>query len=70
MYSVTLRRCFLHCCHLGFVIRPDVKQKRLADFLDWNLSTLSQASDQTMEGTVVVDGMLQSLVTLQPQTLH
>ncbi|MGH0149315.1 UNVERIFIED_CONTAM: hypothetical protein FKN15_014933 [Acipenser sinensis] len=53
-----------------FVIRPDVKQKRLADFLDWNLSTLSQASYQTMEGTVVVDGMLQSLVTLQPQTLH
>ncbi|RXM37453.1 Tubulin-specific chaperone D [Acipenser ruthenus] len=44
-----------------FVIRPDVKQKRLADFLDWNLSTLSQASYQTMEGTVVVDGMLQSL---------
>ncbi|XP_033896427.2 tubulin-specific chaperone D [Acipenser ruthenus] len=47
-----------------FVIRPDVKQKRLADFLDWNLSTLSQASYQTMEGTVVVDGMLQSLAQL------
>ncbi|XP_028674483.2 tubulin-specific chaperone D [Erpetoichthys calabaricus] len=46
------------------VIRPDVKQKRLADFLDWNLSTFAQASYQTMEGTIIMDGMLQSLAQL------
>uniref|UniRef100_A0A8C0GPQ0 Tubulin-specific chaperone D n=1 Tax=Chelonoidis abingdonii TaxID=106734 RepID=A0A8C0GPQ0_CHEAB len=45
-----------------FIIRPDVKQKRMADFLDWALSTLSNSSFQTMEGTVVMDGMLQALV--------
>ncbi|XP_043924058.1 tubulin-specific chaperone D [Protopterus annectens] len=47
-----------------FVTRPDVKQKRLADFLDWTLSTLSQSSYQTMEGIIVIDGMLQSLAQL------
>uniref|UniRef100_A0A8C0GYW6 Tubulin-specific chaperone D n=1 Tax=Chelonoidis abingdonii TaxID=106734 RepID=A0A8C0GYW6_CHEAB len=47
-----------------FIIRPDVKQKRMADFLDWALSTLSNSSFQTMEGTVVMDGMLQALAQL------
>ncbi|XP_031432213.1 tubulin-specific chaperone D [Clupea harengus] len=47
-----------------FVTRPDVKQRRLGDFLDWNLTTVSQASDLTMEGTVVLDGTLQSLAQL------
>uniref|UniRef100_A0A8C3XTC1 Tubulin-specific chaperone D n=1 Tax=Chelydra serpentina TaxID=8475 RepID=A0A8C3XTC1_CHESE len=45
-----------------FITRPDVKQKRMADFLDWALSTLSKSSFQTMEGTIVMDGMLQALV--------
>ncbi|KAI4896654.1 hypothetical protein NFI96_012703, partial [Prochilodus magdalenae] len=47
-----------------FVTRPDVKQKRLGDFLDWTLTTISQASDLTMEGTVALDGALQSLAQL------
>uniref|UniRef100_A0AAR2JC99 Tubulin-specific chaperone D n=1 Tax=Pygocentrus nattereri TaxID=42514 RepID=A0AAR2JC99_PYGNA len=42
----------------------DVKQKRLGDFLDWTLTTISQASDLTMEGTVTLDGALQSLAQL------
>ncbi|XP_074975458.1 tubulin-specific chaperone D isoform X4 [Caretta caretta] len=47
-----------------FITRPDVKQKRMADFLDWALSTLSKSSFQTMEGTIVMDGMLQALAQL------
>lgn len=46
-----------------FVTRPDVKEKRLPDFLDWILTSLSKA-DQTMEGMVVIDGMLQALAQL------
>lgn len=45
-----------------FIVRPDVKQSRMADFLDWVLSMLSKSSSQTMEGTVIVNGMLQALV--------
>ncbi|KAG7460255.1 hypothetical protein MATL_G00219380 [Megalops atlanticus] len=47
-----------------FVTRPDVKLRRLGDFLDWSLAMLSQANDLTMEGTVVLDGVLQSLAQL------
>ncbi|XP_064378527.1 tubulin-specific chaperone D [Dromaius novaehollandiae] len=47
-----------------FIARPDVRQKRMADFLDWTLSMLSKSSFQTMEGTVVVNGMLQALAQL------
>ncbi|XP_066474680.1 tubulin-specific chaperone D [Tiliqua scincoides] len=47
-----------------FITRPDVKQKRMADFLDWTLSTLSKSSFQTIEGTIVIDGMLQALAQL------
>ncbi|XP_053149234.1 tubulin-specific chaperone D [Hemicordylus capensis] len=47
-----------------FITRPDVKQKRMADFLDWTLSTLSKSSFHTMEGTIVMDGMLQALAQL------
>uniref|UniRef100_UPI00398F11B9 tubulin-specific chaperone D n=1 Tax=Pristiophorus japonicus TaxID=55135 RepID=UPI00398F11B9 len=46
-----------------FVTRPDVKEKRLPDFLDWALTSLSKAN-QTMEGMVVIDGMLQALAQL------
>uniref|UniRef100_A0A6I8PQA5 Tubulin-specific chaperone D n=1 Tax=Ornithorhynchus anatinus TaxID=9258 RepID=A0A6I8PQA5_ORNAN len=46
-----------------FITRPDVKQKKMADFLDWTLSTLSKTSFQTMEGTIIMDGMLQALVS-------
>ncbi|KAL4659227.1 tubulin-specific chaperone D [Arapaima gigas] len=47
-----------------FVTRPDVKQKRLGDFLDWSLTLVSQTDDLTMDGTVVLDGVLQSLAQL------
>ncbi|XP_076122630.1 tubulin-specific chaperone D [Alosa pseudoharengus] len=47
-----------------FVTRPDVKQKRLGDFLDWTLTTVSQANDLTMEGTIILDGALQNLCQL------
>ncbi|KAM6469790.1 tubulin-specific chaperone D isoform 2-T3 [Liasis olivaceus] len=47
-----------------FITRPDVRQKRMADFLDWTLSTLSKSSFQTIEGTIVMDGMLQALAQL------
>uniref|UniRef100_A0A5F8HJD6 Tubulin-specific chaperone D n=1 Tax=Monodelphis domestica TaxID=13616 RepID=A0A5F8HJD6_MONDO len=44
-----------------FITRPDVKKKKMADFLDWTLLTLSKSSFQTMEGTIIMDGMLQAL---------
>ncbi|MCI4391794.1 hypothetical protein PGIGA_G00138510 [Pangasianodon gigas] len=50
-----------------FVTRPDVKQKRLGDFLDWTLSTISLSSDLSVsghQGTVALDGALQSLAQL------
>ncbi|XP_062448054.1 tubulin-specific chaperone D isoform X2 [Rhea pennata] len=47
-----------------FITRPDVRQKRMPVFLDWTLSMLSKSSFQTMEGTVVVNGMLQALAQL------
>uniref|UniRef100_A0AAY4BM32 Tubulin-specific chaperone D n=1 Tax=Denticeps clupeoides TaxID=299321 RepID=A0AAY4BM32_9TELE len=47
-----------------FVTRPDVKQKRLGDFLDWSLTTITLTSDLTMQGTFLLDGILQSLAQL------
>ncbi|KAG7242810.1 hypothetical protein INR49_018065 [Caranx melampygus] len=47
-----------------FMTRPDVKQKRLGDFLDWSLTTISQTSDQSMRDIMVLDGTLQSLAKL------
>ncbi|XP_064531752.1 tubulin-specific chaperone D [Pseudopipra pipra] len=47
-----------------FIVRPDVRQSRMAEFLDWVLSMLSRSSSQTMEGTVIVNGMLQALAQL------
>ncbi|NWU62501.1 TBCD protein, partial [Pterocles burchelli] len=47
-----------------FIVRLDVRQKRMADFLDWTLSMLSKSSFKTMEGTVVINGMLQALAQL------
>uniref|UniRef100_A0A672ZPE7 Tubulin-specific chaperone D n=1 Tax=Sphaeramia orbicularis TaxID=375764 RepID=A0A672ZPE7_9TELE len=46
-----------------FMTRPDVKQKRLGDFLDWSLMTITQTNDQSMTDIMVLDGALQSLVT-------
>lgn len=47
-----------------FITRPDVKQKRMADFLDWCLSTLSHSSYLTIEGRNAMDGILQALAQL------
>uniref|UniRef100_A0A8C5WFX2 Tubulin-specific chaperone D n=1 Tax=Leptobrachium leishanense TaxID=445787 RepID=A0A8C5WFX2_9ANUR len=47
-----------------FVTRPDVKLKRMADFLDWTLSTLSRATYLSMEGIFTMDGMLQALAQI------
>ncbi|XP_030591993.1 tubulin-specific chaperone D isoform X1 [Archocentrus centrarchus] len=47
-----------------FMTRPDVKQKRLGDFLDWSLTTISQSDDHSLRNIVVLDGTLQSLAKL------
>lgn len=49
-----------------FVTRPDVKQKKMASFLDWSLCTLACSSFQTIEGVIAMDGMLQALVNTVP----
>lgn len=60
-------------CHLAclfpsgrFVTRPDVKQKKMAGFLDWSLHTLARSSFQTIEGVIAMDGTLQALVNTAP----
>lgn len=54
--------------------RPDVIQKRLGDFLDWSLTTISQTDDQSTRDIMLLDGALQSLVntliTLKPVVLR
>lgn len=47
-----------------FITRPDVRQKVMADFLDWSLCTLARASFQTIEGVIAMDGTLQALVSM------
>ncbi|XP_051796853.1 tubulin-specific chaperone D isoform X1 [Acanthochromis polyacanthus] len=47
-----------------FMTRPDVKQKRLGDFLDWSLTTVSQTNDRSISDIKVLDGVLQSLAKL------
>lgn len=49
-----------------FVTRPDVKQKKMAGFLDWSLHTLTRSSFQTIEGVIAMDGTLQALVNIAP----
>lgn len=53
-----------------FMTRPDVKQKRLGDFLDWSLTTISQTNDQSMRDIMVLDGALQSLVNTHTPRSH
>ncbi|XP_074200185.1 tubulin-specific chaperone D isoform X2 [Camelus bactrianus] len=47
-----------------FVTRPDVKQKKMAGFLDWSLCTLANSSFQTIEGVIAMDGTLQALAQI------
>ncbi|XP_055448634.1 tubulin-specific chaperone D isoform X2 [Psammomys obesus] len=47
-----------------FITRPDVKQRKMASFLDWSLCTLAHSSFQTIEGVIAMDGMLQALAQI------
>ncbi|XP_040606163.1 tubulin-specific chaperone D [Mesocricetus auratus] len=46
------------------IIRPDVKQRKMASFLDWSLCTLANSSFQTIDGVIAMDGMLQALAQI------
>lgn len=56
------------CVPCRFITRPDVKQRKMASFLDWSLCTLARSSFQTIEGVIAMDGMLQALVSSAPGT--
>jgi hypothetical protein len=45
-----------------FITRPDVKQRKMDDFLDWSLCTLARSSFETIDGIITMDGTLQALV--------
>ncbi|XP_010617003.1 tubulin-specific chaperone D [Fukomys damarensis] len=47
-----------------FITRPDVKQRKMASFLDWSLSTLSCSSFHAINGVIAMDGMLQALAQI------
>ncbi|KAM6175778.1 tubulin-specific chaperone D isoform 2-T2 [Erethizon dorsatum] len=47
-----------------FITRPDVKQRKMAGFLDWSLSTLARASFHTIDGVIAMDGTLQALAQI------
>ncbi|XP_060027662.1 tubulin-specific chaperone D isoform X2 [Erinaceus europaeus] len=47
-----------------FVTRPDVREKKMACFLDWSLCTLAHSSFQTIEGVIAMDGTLQALAQI------
>ncbi|XP_075418553.1 tubulin-specific chaperone D isoform X2 [Tenrec ecaudatus] len=47
-----------------FITRPDVKQKKMAAFLDWTLRMLAHSSFQTIEGIITMDGVLQALAQI------
>ncbi|XP_022379305.1 tubulin-specific chaperone D isoform X2 [Enhydra lutris kenyoni] len=47
-----------------FVTRPDVRQEKMAGFLDWSLHTLARSSFQTIEGVIAMDGTLQALAQI------
>uniref|UniRef100_A0A3Q3D9M6 Tubulin-specific chaperone D n=1 Tax=Hippocampus comes TaxID=109280 RepID=A0A3Q3D9M6_HIPCM len=49
---------------VSFMTRPDVLKRRLGDFLDWSLTTISQNNDQSLDSIRVLDGALQSLAML------
>ncbi|KAM5272695.1 tubulin-specific chaperone D [Ctenodactylus gundi] len=44
-----------------FITRPDVKQSKMAGFLDWSLGTLARSSFQTIDGVIAMNGVLQAL---------
>uniref|UniRef100_A0A2I2Z5E0 Tubulin-specific chaperone D n=1 Tax=Gorilla gorilla gorilla TaxID=9595 RepID=A0A2I2Z5E0_GORGO len=47
-----------------FITRPDVKQSKMAEFLDWSLCNLARSSFQTMQGVITMDGTLQALAQI------
>ncbi|CAH1795099.1 unnamed protein product, partial [Owenia fusiformis] len=50
-----------------FLTRPDVKEKRLPDFLDWALVTMKDANVSTMLGAHSLTGTLKTLALLFKQ---
>ncbi|XP_012888538.1 PREDICTED: tubulin-specific chaperone D [Dipodomys ordii] len=46
-----------------FITRPDVRERKMASFLDWSLCTLAR-SFQTAEGIIATDGTLQALAQI------
>ncbi|XP_048222175.1 tubulin-specific chaperone D [Perognathus longimembris pacificus] len=47
-----------------FITRPDVRERKMASFLDWSLCTLARSSFQTMDGVIAMDGILQALAQI------
>ncbi|XP_076000316.1 tubulin-specific chaperone D [Genypterus blacodes] len=47
-----------------FMTRLDVTQKRLGDFLDWSLTTISQTDELSVTNSAVLESTLQSLANL------
>ncbi|XP_069866100.1 tubulin-specific chaperone D-like [Dipodomys merriami] len=46
-----------------FITRPDVRERKMASFLDWSLCTLAH-SFQTADGIIATDGTLQALAQI------
>ncbi|XP_012933569.1 tubulin-specific chaperone D isoform X2 [Heterocephalus glaber] len=47
-----------------FITRPDVKERKMASFLDWSLSTLARSSFHAIDGVIAMDGTLQALAQI------
>lgn len=47
-----------------FVTRPDVKKEKLAEFLDWCLMRMERANGETMDGMLLLTGILTTLALL------
>ncbi|PFX29522.1 tubulin-specific chaperone D-like isoform X1 [Stylophora pistillata] len=47
-----------------FVTRPDVKKEKLAEFLDWCLIRMEKANGETMDGMLLLTGILTTLALL------
>ncbi|CAH3037220.1 unnamed protein product [Porites lobata] len=47
-----------------FVTRPDVKKEKLAEYLDWSLMTMDKANRETMNGMLLLTGILTTLALL------
>lgn len=64
LYHWNLSSISCICIPRRFITRPDVKQRKMASFLDWSLCTLAHSSFQTIDGVITMDGMLQALAQI------